>query len=125
MVSLKAHLEVLFLDSYNFSQNVYLVLSKMQNFPTKIHVNDCTKFIIHNYIYFYKKRSPLTHLRNQFKSMNTFEQSYDYKITLIRRGKNPLIISFLRIEWSLFGCFVPNWVGSGPVVLEKNMVKLG
>ena len=62
----------------------------MQNFPTKIHVNDCTKFIIHNYIYFYKKRSPLTHLRNQFKSMNTFEQSYDYKITLIRRGKNPL-----------------------------------
>ena len=48
-------------------------------------------------------------------------------ITLIRKGKNP-IISFLRINWSLFvkpwvsftqGCFVPRWVEIGPAVPEK------
>ena len=33
---------------------------------------------------------PIAHLRIQFKSINTFEKSYDYIITLIRRGKIPL-----------------------------------
>ena len=50
----------------------------------------------------------IAHLRNQLKSINTFEKSYDYIITLIRRGKNSFI-SFLRIEWSLF---VKPWVSS-------------
>ena len=36
-------------------------------------------------------------MRNQFLSINTFEKSYDYIITLIRRGK---------IQWSLF----ENWM---------------
>ena len=31
----------------------------------------------------------IAHMRNQFKSINTFEKSYDYIITLIRRGQNP------------------------------------
>ena len=32
----------------------------------------------------------ITHLRNQFKSINTFQQSYGYIITFIRSEKNPL-----------------------------------
>ena len=43
----------------------------------------------------------IAHLRNQFKSINTFKKGYDYIITLIRRGKVPYI-SFMRIEWPLF-----------------------
>ena len=67
------------------------------------------------------------HLRNQFKLVNTFEKSYNYIITLIRRGKNPFT-SFLRIEWFLFekklsffthGYLMPNLVETGPVILEK------
>ena len=65
------------------------------------------------------------------KSINTFEQSYDYIIKLIRRGKP--IISFLRIEWSwlvkhwvpfIQGCLVPNLVEIGSVVLEKTIVNI-
>ena len=41
----------------------------------------------------------IVHPRNQYKSLNTFEKSYDHKLTLIRRGKKP-IISFLKIKWS-------------------------
>ena len=60
----------------------------------------------------------ITHLKNQFQSINTFWQSYDYTIMLIER-------EFLRIEWSLFDktltplhptmlCQVWNWpTGSG------------
>ena len=32
----------------------------------------------------------IAHLKNQFKSMKTFKQSYDYIIRLIRRRKKPL-----------------------------------
>ena len=32
----------------------------------------------------------IAHMRNQFESINTFEKSSDYIITLIRRGKNPI-----------------------------------
>ena len=39
----------------------------------------------------------ITHLRNQFKSINTFVPCYDYTITLIKR-KTPIF--FLRIKWS-------------------------
>ena len=45
----------------------------------------------------------IAHLRNQFKSLNTFAQSYDYIIILNWRGKK-LIISFLIIERSLIIC---------------------
>ena len=47
----------------------------------------------------------IAHLRNQFKSINyTFEQTYGYVITLIRRGENNNIVSpyCMRNEWSLF-----------------------
>ena len=40
----------------------------------------------------------ITHLRNQFKSINTFVPCYDYTITLIKR-KTPISF-FLRIKWS-------------------------
>ena len=43
----------------------------------------------------------ITHLRPQFKSIKTFEQSYDYIITFDWERKKP-IIPFLRIKWSLF-----------------------
>ena len=43
----------------------------------------------------------ITHLRNQFKSINTFGNSYDYIIMLSWRGKKP-IISFLIIDISFF-----------------------
>ena len=64
----------------------------------------------------------IAHQRNLFKSINTFELSYDYIITL-----KP-IISYLTIEWSLFvkpclsfmyGCFVSSLGEIGPVVLKK------
>ena len=34
----------------------------------------------------------VAHLRNKFKLINTFEQSYDYIITLNRRGKNHYLL---------------------------------
>ena len=37
-----------------------------------------------------------------WETTNTFAQSYDYTITLIKRDKKTINISFLRIEWSLF-----------------------
>ena len=43
----------------------------------------------------------ITHLRNQFKSINTFGNSFDYIIMLSWRGKKP-IISFLIIDISFF-----------------------
>ena len=81
------------------------------------------------------KKSPMghiTHLRNLFKSINAFWQSFQFIITLIRRRKIN-IISFLRITWSLFvktwppppspkdARFVPILVEIGPVVLEKKI----
>ena len=52
---------------------------------------------------------PLHLPRNQFESINTVEKSYDYIITLIRRGKNPL---------SLFGEF------NGPNLLNLKFPSL-
>ena len=40
----------------------------------------------------------IAHLRNQFKAINTFEKSYDYIITLIRRVK-----TLLSPFWELNG----------------------
>ena len=35
----------------------------------------------------------IVHLRNQFKAINTFEKSYDYKLTLIRsEGKTQYLL---------------------------------
>ena len=62
----------------------------------------------------------IVHLRNQFKSINTFEKSYDHNLTLIRRGKK-IIISFLRIKWSYF---VKPWVSSTWDVLRQVWLKL-
>ena len=42
----------------------------------------------------------MAHLINQFKSINTFAQSYDHIITLIWRRK--MVFYFLISEWSLF-----------------------
>ena len=62
---------------------------------------------------------------------NTFAQSHDYTLTLIRRGKKT-IISFLRMEWSLFvktcvpfiqTCSVSSLVKIGTVVLENKILK--
>ena len=41
-------------------------------------------------------------LLETFKSINTFEKSYDYIITFTRRRKKNPIITLLRIEWFLF-----------------------
>ena len=65
----------------------------------------------------------ITHLRKQFKSLNT----YDDIITMIKRRKNPLSTlwevngSSFQQTWITFtqSCFVPSWVEIGPVVLEK------
>ena len=57
----------------------------------------------------------ISHLRNQLKLIYTFEQSYDHIIKLI--GRKNLIISFRRIEWSLFVI--------GPVAPEKKIFQLG
>ena len=71
----------------------------------------------------------IAHLRNQFKSENTFQQSYGYIITLIRSMKKT-IIAFPGIECStiikprvLFtqGHFVPSLVEIGTVGLEKKI----
>ena len=71
----------------------------------------------------------IAHMRNQFKSINTFVQSNAYIITLICRGKNDHLL-FIT-EWSLFvkhwvpfikGCFVPSFVEIGSVVLKKIFV---
>ena len=55
------------------------------------------------YILIWNKRpmGHIAHLRNQFKSVNTFAQGYVYIITLIWRGKKR------STEWSLF---VKPWV---------------
>ena len=66
-------------------------------------------------------------LRKQFKSMNT----YDFIITLIKRGRNPLS-TFKKLNGSLFEetwipftqiCFVQNLVEISIVVPEKKMKK--
>ena len=62
----------------------------------------------------------IAHLRNQFKSINTFVQSYD-----LERSKHHLIFI---IKWSLFvsftqGCFLPSLVESDPMVLQKNIFR--
>ena len=77
----------------------------------------------------YNKRpmGHIAHLRKQFKSINT----YDYIITLIKRRKKKLLISWEFIGSSFEqtwipltpGCFVPSWVEIGPVVLEKKIFK--
>ena len=43
----------------------------------------------------------IDHLRNQFKSINTFEQSYDCIIKIDKERKNRLS-PFLKIAWSFF-----------------------
>ena len=65
-------------------------------------------------------RGQWAHLRNQFKSKNTFAKSYDYIITLNWRGKTRSLSLFVKpwvsfIKW----CFVPSFVDIGSVVLEK------
>ena len=57
----------------------------------------------------------IAHLRNQFKSINMFQQSYGYIITLIRSGRT--IISFLRIECSMF---IKPWVPFNQVKFSWN-----
>ena len=63
----------------------------------------------------------IAHLRNQFKSMNTLEQNFEtYQNHWL--GEQKTMISFLRIEWSLFvkpwapftqRCFLPCLVEIG------------
>ena len=74
--------------------------------------------------YFFNKMpmDHIVHLRNQFKSINTFEKSYDHNLTLIRSEGKKTLSTLLRIEWSLFvknlsfftqGCFMPSLVEIG------------
>ena len=67
----------------------------------------------------------ITHLRKQFKSINT----YDYIIRLIKTRKEN-IINFMRIKGSSFKqtsipftqvCIVPSLVEISPMVLEKKI----
>ena len=71
----------------------------------------------------------IAHLRNQFKSIHTFQQRYGYIIF----GAEKTIISFLRIEcsifvkpWVLFNKwhFVPSLVKIGTVLLEKKIIQI-
>ena len=60
----------------------------------------------------------IAQLRNQFKSIHTFAQSYDYIITLILRwkkkqGSYPFWLPFSK------GCFVPSFVENGPLVRRR------
>ena len=73
----------------------------------------------------------IAHLRNPFKSINTFEKSYDYIIKLIGRGTKPNISSE-RIKLSLFvqtwiintpECFVQKLVVIGRIDLEKKILE--
>ena len=89
-------------------------------------------------LYFNKRPiDHIAHLRNQFKSINIFKQSYDYIIMLISR-KNQLS-PFLRIEWSFIvklwvpfslGCFVPilveidHWLCRGKCLKLVNVFSL-
>ena len=65
----------------------------------------------------------VAHQRKQLKSINT----YDYIIMLTKRRKKPLSTfwefngSSYQQSWIPFtqGCFMPNLVEIGPVVLEK------
>ena len=70
-------------------------------------------------------------LKNHFKSINTFEKSYDYIITLIKRGKK--LFSPLK-NWMVFICkilssFTQRWFMSslveiGRVILWKKKLKI-
>ena len=80
----------------------------------------------------YKKQEahgPHRSLRNQFKSINIFDKSYDYIITLIRRDTVYLLFDnwmVLICKTSSFftqGCFRPSLVENGHVVLEKKNFK--
>ena len=70
---------------------------------------------------------PLAHRRNQFKSMNTFEKTYDYTITLIKRGnKRPMgHIANLRNQLKSMNTFEQSYdyiyYEIGPVVLEDKI----
>ena len=72
-----------------------------------------------------KTHGPHRSHENQFLSINTFLQSYDYTLTLIERKK--ILISFIRIKITLYmqkleipqGCLVRSLGEIGPVVLAK------
>ena len=44
-------------------------------------------FVRSTVYYIQEQKGPIAHMGNQFKSINTFTQSYDYIITLIMKGK--------------------------------------
>ena len=85
-----------------FFTNCIFSFIKNAKFSYEIHVNACTKFKIHNYyIYFYQKKRP-THSPKKPVQINEhahLSKAMIYKITLIRRGKNP---------------FSPCWELNGP-----------
>ena len=63
----------------------------------------CPEYEVRKKIYQNKRpMGHIAHLRNQVKSINTFEQSYDYVITLIGRRKKPHYLLFEN--WMLISC---------------------
>ena len=45
-------------------------------------------FVRSTVYYIQEQKGPIAHMGNQFKSINTFTQSYDYITTLIMKGKS-------------------------------------
>ena len=82
------------------------------------------KIIFERVEYKQKDHGQHAHLRNQFKSIELWLY---HNVELERRKPIISFFKFLMIEWSIFikpwvpfpqGCFVPNLVKIGPVVLE-------
>lgn len=72
----------------------------------------------------------ITHLRSQFKLINTFEKSYFYIVTLIRREKTFYLLfeksMVLICKTSSFvtqGCSMPRLVEISLAVLEKKILE--
>ena len=69
----------------------------------------------------------IVHLRNQLKSINTFERSCDYNLTLIRSEgktqyllfKNWMVLICKNLSFFTQGCFMPGLVAIGLGVIEK------
>ena len=87
------------------------------------------RYIFHNE-YSGNKRTMghITHLRNQFKSINTFEQSYDYIYFKIGQVDQEKIFTFLQFCYylpMLKGVALTIWTNLNPLYPRMSLVKIG